>query len=561
MTPPPPPPSSAGAPAVPRNVVVILLDSLNRHLLGAYGSDEFDTPNLDRLAARSLRFDRHQTGSLPCMPARHDILCGALDFLWRPWGSIEVWEDPITFPLRTAGVTTMLVSDHPHLFEAGGENYHTDFDGWAYVRGHEGDPWRTAADPSWAGAPALPAREGWVHHAYDENRTWFRDEADFPGPQTMQRAARWLAEEAPAADRFLLFVDEFDAADSYHRWADDVDVLADLGLTAYRFSVEWARVEPEPGVVSRAALQHYRRIVDALVDRGIEPVVTLHHFTEPRWFARAGGWAGAPDATERFAAYVAALAPVLEGVGWAVTINEPNIAAVMAAVIRAMRGETVAGDGLGPLPLPHEPTTRAFVDAHRAARDVLHDRHPDMQVGWSVATQVVQALPGGEAAADAFRETREDVYLRVSAEDDFVGVQSYSRTVFGPDGTVRDDPEETRTINGWEYYPETLGEAVRHTRDVVGPDVAILVTENGIATADDDRRIAYTATALEGLRAAMDDGVDVRGYLHWSLLDNYEWGSYTPTFGLVAWDPETFDRHPKPSARWLGDLARRTAAT
>jgi arylsulfatase A-like enzyme len=194
----------------PRNAVVILLDSLNRHLVGAYGSAEFDTPNLDRLAARSLRFDRHYTGSLPCMPARHDILCGALDFLWRPWGSIELWEDPITFHLRSAGVTTMLVSDHPHLFEAGGENYHTDFAGWEYVRGHEGDPWRTAPDPTWAGAPALPAREGWIAHHYDTSRTWFRDEADFPGARTMAEAARWLAHEAPAADRFLLFVDEFD---------------------------------------------------------------------------------------------------------------------------------------------------------------------------------------------------------------------------------------------------------------------------------------------------------------------------------------------------------------
>ena len=102
----------------------------------------------------------HVTGSLPCMPARHDILCGSLDFLWRPWGSIELWEEPITQQLRRAGVTTMLVSDHPHLFEVGGENYHTDFSAWDYVRGHEGDPWRTYRDPSYIGAPALPARGG-----------------------------------------------------------------------------------------------------------------------------------------------------------------------------------------------------------------------------------------------------------------------------------------------------------------------------------------------------------------------------------------------------------------
>ena len=99
----------------PEKVIVVLLDSLNRHMLGAYGGKEFDTPNIDRLAKKSVRFDNHQAGSLPCMPARHDILVGALDFLWRPWGSIELWEKPVTHYLRKKGVPTMLLTDHPHL--------------------------------------------------------------------------------------------------------------------------------------------------------------------------------------------------------------------------------------------------------------------------------------------------------------------------------------------------------------------------------------------------------------------------------------------------------------
>ncbi len=176
----------------PKNVIVVLLDSLNRHMIGAYGGGEFETPNLDRFAERSVKFNRHYTGSLPCMPARHDILCGSLDFLWKPWGSIEVFEEPLTRQLRHHGVTTMLVSDHPHLFEVGGENYHTDFVAWEYVRGHEDDPWRTAPDPSWVGAPAVVADESWVSRHYDVSRTWFRDESDFPGARTMTEAARWL---------------------------------------------------------------------------------------------------------------------------------------------------------------------------------------------------------------------------------------------------------------------------------------------------------------------------------------------------------------------------------
>ncbi len=198
--------NASGPPSLPSRVVVLLLDSLNRHLIGPYGGREFDTPNLDRLTRRSVRFDRHFTGSLPCMPARHDILCGALDFLWRPWGSIELWERPLTIPLRRAGVVTQLISDHPHLFETGGENYHCDFTAWDYLRGHESDPWKTRADPSWIGTP--DTSRDWM--AYERSRTWFRAEEDFPGPRTMAAAADWLTRHAPHHERFLLFVDEFD---------------------------------------------------------------------------------------------------------------------------------------------------------------------------------------------------------------------------------------------------------------------------------------------------------------------------------------------------------------
>ena len=191
-----------------KNAVVILLDSLNRHMIGNYGGTEFETPNINRFAERAVRFNRHFTGSLPCMPARHDILCGALDFLWKPWGSIELWEAPITAHLREKNVNTMLFTDHPHLFETGGENYHTDFYAWEYLRGHEGDPWKSRPDPSWMGAPALPASKRPAH--YDESRTWFRSELDFPGPNTMNATANWLNDNANHHDRFLVYVDEFD---------------------------------------------------------------------------------------------------------------------------------------------------------------------------------------------------------------------------------------------------------------------------------------------------------------------------------------------------------------
>lgn len=214
----------------PKKAIVVLLDSLNRHMLGCYGGSEFDTPNLDRFAARARRFTRHYTGSLPCMPARHDILVGQMDFLWRPWGSIELWERPITYELRRKQVPTMLFTDHPHLFETGGENYHTDFLAWGYLRGHESDPWKTREDPSWMGTPALPAASRYGSDRskthYDASRTWFREELDFPGPRTMQASANWLAKEGIHHDSFLLFVDEFDPHEPFDTpapWANRYD--------------------------------------------------------------------------------------------------------------------------------------------------------------------------------------------------------------------------------------------------------------------------------------------------------------------------------------------------
>ena len=144
----------------------------------------------------------------------------------------------------------------------------------------------------------------------------------------------------------------------------------------------------------------------------------------------------------------------------------------------------------------------------------------------------------------------------MSAADDFVGVQTYSRDIFGPQGRMPVPDEALKMQTGWEAYPGGLEHTVRLAASIAG--VPVLVTENGMATHDDTARISYTKGALEGLARCVKDGVDVRGYLHWSLLDNFEWFSgYAMTFGLIAVDRETFDRTVKPSARWLGQVAQR----
>ncbi|MFH8372654.1 glycoside hydrolase family 1 protein [Streptomyces cyaneofuscatus] len=351
-----------------------------------------------------------------------------------------------------------------------------------------------------------------------------------------------------------------DACDSYHRWPEDMDLLASLGFTDYRFSIEWARIEPVEGSFSRAELAHYRRMVEGAIARGLRPMVTLHHFTVPQWFEARGGWT-AEGATELFARYVAACAPVIsEGVTHVCTINEPNMIAVMAG--QAKRGDI----GFPPagLPTPDDETTQAVIAAHHAAVKEVRALDAGIQVGWTIANQVYQALPGAEDVTAAYRHPREDVFIEAARGDDWIGVQSYTRTRIGPDGPIPAPDDVERTLTQWEFYPSAVGEALRHTAEVVG-DVPLIVTENGIATADDTRRADYYAGALNEVASALADGIDIQGYLAWSALDNYEWGSFKPTFGLIAVDLETFERTARPSAEWLGSLGRtrelpRTAA-
>jgi beta-glucosidase len=175
-------------------------------------------------------------------------------------------------------------------------------------------------------------------------------------------------------------------------------------------------------------------------------------------------------------------------------------------------------------------------------------------VGWGISVQDFQSVPGAESVFDAYVHPRDEYFVEASRDDDWVGVQTYTRVRIGiEDGRPVEvlDPSATTTLSGWEFYPGALGGAVRRVAAVVGA-VPIIVTENGIATSDDDQRIAYVRGALDSLQAAIDDGIDVRGYLHWSMLDNYEWGDFTPTFGLVAVDRETFARSPRASLAWLG---------
>ncbi|MGY1846723.1 glycoside hydrolase family 1 protein [Blastococcus sp. SYSU DS1021] len=342
-----------------------------------------------------------------------------------------------------------------------------------------------------------------------------------------------------------------DACDSWHRWPEDLDVVAGAGLNTYRFSLEWSRIEPAEGEFSRANLDHYRRILDGCRDRGLTPIVTLVHFTMPRWLLHDGGWTGARtgDRIARFTEYVA---PALRDAGYVATLNEPNLMAaqpVMGAMAR--RGEPIKG-----LPRPDQGVAEALLELHRRSMEVLRGAGSP-PAGMTLVGREHIAEDGGEERMQEDRAAFEDQFFAAAADDDWLGLQIYTCARFGPDGLIAPAPELQTLAHGMERRPQALGAAVRRAAEVL-PDTPLLVTENGIATADDDDRIAFTDEALRSLAAAIADGADVRGYVHWSLLDNFEWMlGYRPTFGLVAVDRETFARSPKPSLAWLGGVAGR----
>ncbi|MCB0986957.1 MAG: family 1 glycosylhydrolase [Acidimicrobiales bacterium] len=352
-----------------------------------------------------------------------------------------------------------------------------------------------------------------------------------------------------------------DACDSWNRWNQDADIVASLGLDNYRFSIEWSRIEPEEGEWSIAALDHYARMCDGLRERGIDPVVTFHHFTNPRWLAARGGWESA-DTAERFATFCKRAASHLghDRIARACTINEPNIVAFCGWVLG------VFPPGVSDMATALKVGAN-FIEAHRLSVQAIRAAAPGVPVGltlsmqeWTAVGESPEDLAAAQAHIDGARGHMEDVFLAATEGDDFIGVQTYSRGRWGSGGMLGAEDGVETLIMGYEYWPQSLAATIRRAWEVTGGRVPIVVTENGIGTDDDEQRIRYTRTALEGVLDCLAEGIDVRGYTYWSLLDNFEWAfGYGPRFGLVDVDRRTFVRSPKPSATWYASVARSNA--
>ncbi|MFK4870387.1 glycoside hydrolase family 1 protein [Novosphingobium sp. ZW T3_23] len=358
-----------------------------------------------------------------------------------------------------------------------------------------------------------------------------------------------------------------DACDSWNRWREDIDIVKRLGLNTYRFGIEWSRIEPERGEWSLAALAHYRQMLDYCAQLGLRALVTYSHFTVPRWFAAAGGWEE-PSNVDLFVRFCEKAARALgDGYSHALTFNEPNLAAQLSwqpefrqampmfAMGNAAAARQVGSDRFSSTltadqarAVPHQ------IVAHQRAVEAIKSVRPDLQLGLSLSMADEQAGPGKSALQRKIAEVYAPWFEAV-AKDDFVGVQTYGRAVVGPDGDLPPLGGVELTQTGMEFYPEALEATVKWAAKATGRP--IIVTENGVATGDDSRRIAFIDRALAGLGRAVDAGVDVRGYIHWSLLDNFEWNrAYTARFGLVSVDRNTFARTIKPSGSHLGTYAR-----
>ncbi len=368
------------------------------------------------------------------------------------------------------------------------------------------------------------------------------------------------------------------ACDHYHRFAEDFRLLKSLGQPAHRLSIEWSRIEPEEGQIQTAEIDHYRTVLSTLRELDIEPWVTLHHFTQPQWFARRGGFTRREnvDAFRRFVERVArAYGDVVDH--WC-TINEPTVVSEMGYRFGYFPPRTADRD------VAADVLTNLF-RAHTAASEALRgNARRTPFVGITLAVQAHEPYRS-ESAADrdlaALRDAETNgVSLNalrtgtfsypgraaeeiagLQASSNFVGIQYYSRTRYDAEsaGPAAADLNRQLSQMGWEVYPEGFAPLLQRASETGLP---IYVTENGMACDDDRIRVRYIADHLAAVDEARRAGADVRGYFYWSTMDNFEWNfGYGPKFGLIEVDRTTLARAPRPSARFFAEIIRQRRLT
>ena len=392
-----------------------------------------------------------------------------------------------------------------------------------------------------------------------------------------------------------------DAVDHYNRYEEDIKMVAEAGLNAYRFSIEWARIEPEQGVYDENEIEHYRKVLTCCRENGVEPIVTMMHFTSPKWLIENGGWENEAtvEAFKNYCQYVTEQLGDL--MHYVCTINEANMGIQVAAISARYRAQMMAkmqrmqqggaeekkdlegtaqvgmnfNDMMANMQKQKEENVEIFgtdtlqtfvsartpegdmlvIRAHQAARAAMKAVKPELQIGLTLSLHDIQAQEGGEETAAKEWVDEFTHYVPYIKEDDFFGLQNYSRSLIGPNGILPVPEGAEITQMDYEYYPEGLEHVIRRVYEEM--PMPIMVTENGIAKADDTRRVAYIQTAMNGVENCIQDGIPVKGYMYWSMMDNFEWQKgFGMTFGLISVDRTTQTRTAKPSLTVLGNYTK-----
>lgn len=392
-----------------------------------------------------------------------------------------------------------------------------------------------------------------------------------------------------------------DAVDHYNRYEEDIKMVAEAGLNAYRFSIEWARIEPKQGVYDENEIEHYRKVLTCCRENGVEPIVTMMHFTSPKWLIENGGWENEAtvEAFKNYCQYVTEQLGDL--MHYVCTINEANMGIQVAAISARYRAQMMAkmqrmqqggaeekkdlegtaqvgmnfNDMMANMQKQKEENVEIFgtdtlqtfvsartpegdmlvIRAHQAARAAMKAVKPELQIGLTLSLHDIQAQEGGEETAAKEWVDEFTHYVPYIKEDDFFGLQNYSRSLIGPNGILPVPEGAEITQMDYEYYPEGLEHVIRRVYEEM--PMPIMVTENGIATADDTRRVAYIQTAMKGVENCIQDGIPVKGYMYWSMMDNFEWQKgFGMTFGLISVDRTTQTRTAKPSLTVLENYTK-----
>ena len=358
------------------------------------------------------------------------------------------------------------------------------------------------------------------------------------------------------------------ACNHYNLYEEDFNLTKKLNQNAHRFSIEWSRIEPKEGKFNEKELEHYKKVLQILKSRGIKTMLTLHHFTNPLWLAEIGGWENSKVIFyfSRFAQRIFNKYSNL--VDFWITINEPLVYASISYLKRRWPPKKQN-------PILFLKVVRNQIACHKKIYEIFHKpphqnfgggdkSNPDVKVGIAKNNNYFQPFnptsPLDGLIVIIYRYFWNEYFLnRIKNHLDFIGLNYYSRDKVGLPFPKRTKDEVKLSDIGWQIYPEGIYHVLKELKRY---NLPIYITENGLADAKDRLRKDFIRDHLYWVHEAISEGVDVRGYLHWSLMDNFEWDSgFEPRFGLIKIDYKTLERKPRPSASYYAKICKNNQLT